>query len=54
MLVEAALDYQCDVCLESTVPRHQRSSKLPEPKEFNDVLGVDGFSSRVNLDTELM
>ena len=42
-LVEAALDYQCDVCLESTVPRHQRPGKLPEPKEFNDVIGVDGF-----------
>ena len=45
-LVEAALDYQCDVCLESTVPRHQRPSKLYEPKEFNDVLGVDGFFFR--------
>ena len=42
-LVDAALDYQCDACLESTVPRHQRPSKLPEPKEFNDVLGIDGF-----------
>ena len=36
-LVDAALDYQCDACLESTAPRHQRPSKLPEPKEFNDV-----------------
>ena len=42
-LIDAALDYQCDVCLESTYPRHQRPSKLPEPKEFNDLIGVDGF-----------
>lgn len=42
-LIEAALDFQCDVCLESTYPRHQRPSKLPEPKEFNDLIGVDGF-----------
>ena len=42
-LIDAALDYQCDVCLESTYPRHQRPSKLPEPKEFNDLIGVDGL-----------
>ena len=42
-LVQAALDYQCDACLESTEPRHQRPSKLPEVLEFNDLLGVDGF-----------
>ncbi|CAE7260810.1 GIP, partial [Symbiodinium necroappetens] len=43
VLVQAALDYQCDACLESTEPRHQRPSKLPEVLEFNDLLGVDGF-----------
>ena len=42
-LVDAALEYQCDACLESTEPRHQRPSKLPEHKEFNDLIGVDGF-----------
>ena len=42
-LVDAALDFQCDVCLESTEPRHQRPGKLPEPRDFNDVTGVDGF-----------
>ena len=42
-LVEAALEYQCDACLESTEPRHQRPGKLPEPREFNDMVGIDGF-----------
>ena len=42
-LVQAALDYQCDACLESTEPRHQRPSKLPETLEFNDLIGIDGF-----------
>ena len=42
-LIEAALDFQCDVCLESTEPRHQRPSKLPEPRDFNDLIGIDGF-----------
>ncbi|CAE7708982.1 GIP [Symbiodinium sp. CCMP2592] len=42
-MVEAALDYQCDACLEATEPRHQRPSKLPEALEFNDLIGVDGF-----------
>ena len=42
-LVDAALDFQCDVCLESTEPRHQRPSKLPEPREFNEMIGIDGF-----------
>ena len=42
-MVEAAKDYQCDSCLESTQPRHQRPSKLQDPKEFNQVVGIDGF-----------
>ena len=42
-LVDGALEYQCDTCLESTAPRHQRPSKLPEPREFNELIGVDGF-----------
>ena len=42
-LVQAALEYQCDSCLESVEPRLQRPSKLSEPREFNDVIGVDGF-----------
>ncbi|CAE7225513.1 RE1 [Symbiodinium sp. CCMP2592] len=42
-LVDAALDFECDACLESTEPRHQRPGKLPEPLEFNDLIGIDGF-----------
>lgn len=42
-LVEAAREFQCDSCLESTHPLHQRPSKLPQVREFNDLIGVDGF-----------
>ena len=42
-LVAAAREYQCDSCLESTQPLHQRPSKLPPVKEFNDLVGIDGF-----------
>ena len=42
-LIQGALEYQCDSCLESIEPRLQRPSKLPEPREFNDLVGVDGF-----------
>ena len=42
-LIQGALEYQCDSCLESAEPRLQRPSKLPEPREFNDLIGVDGF-----------
>ena len=42
-IVQGALEYQCDSCLESIEPRLQRPSKLPEPREFNDLIGVDGF-----------
>ena len=42
-LVDAAKDYECDSCLESTNPRHQRPSKLQELKEFNQVVRIDGF-----------
>ena len=42
-LVDGALEYQCDTCLESTEPRHQRPGKLPEPREFNELVGLDGF-----------
>ena len=43
LLVDGALEYQCDTCLESTEPRHQRPGKLPEPREFNELVGLDGF-----------
>ena len=48
MMIDAALDYQCDVCLESTEPRHQRPGKLPEAREFNDMIAVDGFFFKSN------
>ncbi|CAE7650873.1 GIP [Symbiodinium sp. CCMP2592] len=42
-LIAAAREYQCDSCLESTQPLHQRPSKFPVINEFNDLIGVDGF-----------
>ena len=42
-MVEGAKEYQCDTCLESTEPRHQKPAKLHEPREFNDTIGLDGF-----------
>ena len=42
-IIAGAREYQCDTCLESTQPRHQRPSKLHEPVEFNHTVGVDGF-----------
>ena len=42
-LVQAASEYQCDSCLESTEPRRQRPSKLHEAIEFNHTIGLDGF-----------
>ena len=43
-MIAAAKDYQCDVCLETPEPRHQRPSKLHDPKEFNHTVGIDGFT----------
>ena len=45
-LVDAARDYQCDTCLESVNPRHQRPGKLHLPLEFNHLIGIDGFHFR--------
>ena len=47
-VVRAAADFICDACVETQRPRHQRPAKLHSPKEFNDVLGMDGFFWRVN------
>lgn len=42
-IVEAAKEFVCDACVESTHRRHQRPAKLHEPREFNQCIGVDGF-----------
>ena len=39
----AAKDYVRDACVESSSPKHQRPSKLHDPKEFNDTIGLDTF-----------
>ena len=42
-IVRAASDYVCDACVETQKPHHQRPAKLHSPKEFNDLVGIDGF-----------
>eukprot|EP00434_Breviolum_minutum_P029259 symbB.v1.2.025879.t1/scaffold2545.1/size76554/2 len=42
-IVEAALEYVCDACVESVGKKHQRPAKLHDPLEFNQLVGVDGF-----------
>ena len=42
-VVEAAREYVCDACVETSKFRHQRPAKLHEPREFNELLGIDGF-----------
>ena len=42
-IVQAAGDYICDACVETKKPHHQRPAKLHPPREFNDVIGIDGF-----------
>ena len=42
-IIEAAKDFVCDACVESTGRRHQRPAKLHEPREFNQCVGLDGF-----------
>ena len=42
-IVEGALDFVCDTCVETRKPLHQRPAKLQDPKEFNDLVGIDGI-----------
>ena len=42
-VVAACKEFVCDACVESAQPSLQRPSKLHDPTEFNDIVGVDGF-----------
>ena len=42
-VIEAAREFVCDACVESSAFRHQRPAQLHDPTEFNDFVGVDGF-----------
>ena len=42
-IVEAAREYICDACVETSKFKHQRPAKLHEPREFNELVGIDGF-----------
>ena len=42
-VIEAAKEYVCDACVETSKFRHQRPAKLHDPREFNELLGIDRF-----------
>ena len=42
-MVEAAREFVCDTCTESVGRKHQRPAKLHEARDFNDLVGLDGF-----------
>ena len=42
-VVEAAREFVCDACVESVGRKHQRPAKLHESRDFNDLVGMDGF-----------
>ena len=42
-IIEAAREFVCDACVESSAFRHQRPAQLHDAAEFNDTVGIDGF-----------
>lgn len=42
-IIDAAREFVCDACVESSQVRHQRPAKLHDPKEFNEMVGADCF-----------
>ena len=42
-IVAAAREFVCDACVESAHTKHQRPSQIHDAKEFNELLGIDGF-----------
>ena len=42
-IIAAAREFVCDACVESTHTKHQRPSQLHDAKEFNELVGIDGF-----------
>ena len=42
-VVAAAKEFVCDACVESVGRKHQRPAKLHDARDFNDLIGMDGF-----------
>jgi hypothetical protein len=42
-IIAAAKEFVCDACVESVGRKHQRPAKLHEARDFNDLIGMDGF-----------
>lgn len=42
-IVAAAREFVCDACVESTHTKHQRPAQIHDARDFNELVGVDGF-----------
>ena len=42
-VVAAAKEFVCDACVESVGRKHQRPAKFYDARDFNDLIGMDGF-----------
>lgn len=42
-VIDAALEFVCDTCVESTKATHQRPGRLHDPLDFNHTVGIDGI-----------
>lgn len=42
-IVAASREYVCDTCVESSHTKHQRPSQIHDAREFNELVGIDGF-----------
>ena len=42
-VVAAAKEFVCDACVESVDRKHQRPAKLYDARDFNDLIGMNGF-----------
>ena len=42
-IIAAAREFVCDACVESTHTKHQRPAQVHDAKEFNELVGIDGF-----------
>ena len=42
-IIAAAREFVCDACVESTHTKHQRPAQIHDAREFNELVGIDGF-----------
>ena len=42
-IVAASREFVCDACVESSHTKHQRPAQIHDAREFNELVGIDGF-----------